>query len=456
MPGTAIRRYAAIALVGALALTGQSKQKQLKPGFNLFSKDQDIQMGREYAAQIEREMEVVQNPELNRWLQELGEKLARAPEADKYPYSFKIVHEPSINAFALPGGPTFTHTGLIAQADNESQVAGVLGHEIAHVALRHGTNQASKAQLLQLPAVLGGAMAGGGITGTLAQLGIGLGANGVLMKFSRNAETDADILGTRILHQAGYNPIELARFFEKLQAQSGKNNAITAFMSSHPDPGNRKKRIEEEIRFLPAKQYAESGQFERMRQLVKGLPAPQKRPAQGGSSLPASQGGRIEEARPAGGFKNYQAQGLAIQYPGNWEVFPAQGGGDVTIAPRAGIFSSQQGAPPSIGYGLVIGQAKSQTGDLGRDTQALVQQLVQSNQGMRVSSNPRQQSVNGRPAFLTMLTSPSPWGGNEADWLVTVQTNGGLAYFVFIAPEQDLNNARPAFEQMISSLRLGQ
>ena len=452
-----VRRYAAWALILMVAVAAAQKQKTLKPGFNLFSKDQDVQMGREYAAQVEREMEVVNNPELNAWLQKLGEKLARAPEADKYPYTFKIVHEKSINAFALPGGPTFTHTGLIAQADNEAQVAGVLGHEIAHVALRHGTNQASKAQLLQLPAVLGGALAGGsgGITGTLAQLGIGLGANGLLMKFSRNAESDADLLGTRILHQAGYNPLELARFFEKLEAESGKGNFLTNMLSSHPNPGNRRQKIQEEIRFLPAKQYTDSGDFARIQRIVKAMPAPAKKPAQSGSGLPQSAGGRVEEARPTGGFKNFQAQGLSMQHPGNWEVFGSQGGGDVTIAPRAGLFSQPNGQN-AIGYGVVIGQAKSQSGDFARDTEALIQQFTQSNQGMRVTGNMRQQTVDGKQAYLTMLTSQSPWGGNEADWLVTVRGGSGMIYFVFIAPEQDLNNARPAFEQMIGSVRIGQ
>lgn len=449
------RKYAALALIFVVAIAAAPKQKVLKPGFNMFSKDQDIQMGREYAAQVEREMPVVNNPELNAWLQKLGEKLARAPEADKYPYTFKIVHEKSINAFALPGGPTFTHTGLIAQADNEAQVAGVLGHEIAHVALRHGTNQASKAQLLQLPAILGGSIAGGGLTGTLAQLGIGLGANGLLMKFSRGAESDADLLGTRILHQAGYNPIELARFFEKLEAESGKGNFLTNMLSSHPNPGNRRQKIEEEIRYLPPKQYTDSGDFARIQKIVKAMPAPAKKPAQSGSGLPQSAGGRIEEARPSGGFKSFQAQGLSMQHPANWEAFGQQNGGDITIAPRAGVFSQPNGQN-AIGYGVVIGQAKSQSGDFARDTEALIGQFTKSNQGMRVTGNMRQQTVDGKPAYLTMLTSASPWGGNEADWLVTVRTNGGLVYFVFIAPEQDLNNARSAFEQMIGSVRIGQ
>ncbi|HZO54996.1 MAG TPA: M48 family metalloprotease [Bryobacteraceae bacterium] len=455
MMKTRVKRIAVVALACAAMMYGAAKQKTLKPGFNLFSKEQDVQMGQEYAAQVEREMPIVNHGELNGWLRSVGDKLTRAPEADKYPYSFKIVYDPSINAFALPGGPTFTHTGLITAADNESQVAGVLAHEISHVVLRHGTNQASKAQLMQLPAMLGGQLlgGGGGITGMLAQLGIGLGANSLLLKFSRNAESDADVLGSRIMHQAGYNPIEMARFFEKLEAESGKGNWLTNMMSDHPNPGNRQKRIQEEIQLMGAKQYTgETGDFRKAQQLVKGLPKMAK-PA-GAGAIGSPTGGKIEEARPQGGFKNFQTQGLSMRYPSNWEVF-GQNTASVTIAPRAGLFQGQ-GGQTAIGYGVVINQQKSQSGNFERDTQALIQSMSQGNQGMRVTSNPREQRVDNKRAFLTMLGSPSPWGGNEVDWLVTVEMSGGMVYFVFIAPEQDLNNARGAFDQMIQSVRIGQ
>lgn len=450
-----MKRAAVVAMACAALVYGAEKQKTLKPGFNLFSKEQDVQMGQEYASQVEREMPIVDNADLNKWIRAVGEKLARAPEADKYPYTFKVVYDPSINAFALPGGPTFTHTGLITAADNEAQLAGVLAHEISHVALRHGTNQASKAQLLQLPAMLGGQILGakGGITGTLAQLGIGLGANSMLLKFSRNAETDADVLGSRIMHQAGYNPIEMARFFEKLEAESGKGNWISNMMASHPNPGNRQKRIQQEIQLMGAKQYTgETGDFKKIQQVTKGLPKMAK-PA-GGAAAGAGTGGKIEEARPQSGFKNFQTQGLSMKYPANWEVF-GQNTANVTIAPRAGLFQGQ-GGQTAIGYGVVINQAKSQSGNFEKDTRALIQQMSQQNQGMRVTGNPREQRVDNKRAFLTMLTSPSPWGGNEVDWLVTVEMSGGMVYFVFIAPEQDLNNARSSFEQMITSVRIGQ
>ena len=134
--------------------------KEFKPGFNLFSKDQDIQLGKESAAQVEQQMEVVKDPRLQAFIDRIGKRLAAQPQAGGFPYTFKVVNDPSINAFALPGGPTFVNSGLIAAADNEDQLAAVMAHEISHVSLRHGTNQATKANFVQLPAMLAGAVMG--------------------------------------------------------------------------------------------------------------------------------------------------------------------------------------------------------------------------------------------------------------------------------------------------------
>jgi predicted Zn-dependent protease len=256
-------------LLAAGALLAQSKK--LRPGFNLFSKEQDVQLGKESAAEVEKKMKVVDNPELQTYIGTVGKKLTSSADAGEFPYSFKVVVDKSINAFALPGGPMYIHTGLLAAADNESQMAGVMAHEVSHVALRHGTNQASKQQMLQLPAMLVGQASGsGGLLGTLSQLGINLGANSVLLKFSRSAETEADLLGTRLMHSAGYNPTELANFFRKLEAEGGnQNKLVEMFMASHPNPGNRVQAVQKEAKSLPSRTYnGETGQFRSMQALV--------------------------------------------------------------------------------------------------------------------------------------------------------------------------------------------
>jgi Zn-dependent protease with chaperone function len=441
-------------VVGILLFAALSwaQQRQLKPGFNLFSKSQDVQMGKEYASQIERQVPVVNHAELNAYIQRIGQKLASQPEADSYPYTFKLVQDKSINAFALPGGPTFMHTGLLSAAENEGQVAGVIAHEIAHVALRHGTNQASKAQLISLPAMLAGALAGGdSITGMLAQIGIGLGANSVLMKFSRNAERDADLLGARMMSRAGYNPIEMARFFEKLEAEVGKGSAIGQFFSDHPNPGNRVKSVQEEIRYLPQRSYnADSGELPRMQKLIDGLPelkkpARQKQPGAGqtGNPDPAA-------SRPSGRFQEYRGREASFLYPDNWEIFGQQGSDQVTILNRNGVFGQQ------IGYGMIASffEAQGRGEDLRATTEKLLEQLRRDNPGMRVSQSGRRFRLNRYQAMYTRLESNSPYQGlREIDLLVTVDRPGGVFYIVFIAPEPEFPEAQRVFDQVLRSIR---
>lgn len=268
------------ALFIALAVVLLAQVKPPKPGFNLFKPEQDIQLGKEAAAEVEKQYEVIRDPALQSYISNLGNKLVRSQYASNFPYTFKVVADDSINAFALPGGPMFINTGLIKAAENEAQLAGVMSHEISHVALRHGTNQASKAEMIQLPALLAGQAAGGSLLGSLTKAGIGLGANSALLKFSRGAESQADYNGTLIMADAGFNPIELARFFEKLEG-TNKQGAVAQFFSSHPNPGNRMKAIEDLIRQLPSKQYSNGDQaaFDRAQNIVEQLPPPKKKPA---------------------------------------------------------------------------------------------------------------------------------------------------------------------------------
>ena len=421
--------------------------KELKPGWNLFSKEQDIQLGREAAGQVERQMSVVRDAQLNDYVQQIGRKLASTPEAGQYPYTFKVINDQSINAFALPGGPTYVHTGLIKAADNEAQLAGVMAHEIAHVALRHGTHQASKANAVQLPAmILGGILGGnGGMLGQLAQLGIGLGANSVLLKFSRDAESDADRLGARMMAQAGYNPLEMARFFEKLQAQGGRGGP--AFLSDHPDPGNRVNIVQQEIAYMPRRNYTETGTGElgSIKSRLGSLPATRARSTTG----VVGQG----DPRPSGQMRQYNGNGFSISHPDNWEVFGGDSG-SVTIAPRAGLVRDQNGGV-AVGYGVIASYANSNhTGNLRNVTEDLVEDLRRSNPAMQVSGRQQSTRVNGQNALVTTLYNQSPLGGREVDMLVTAQGDGGLFYLVFIAPEGDFRNTQSMYEQMLRTVRL--
>lgn len=269
-------RLLTLVTVPVLAVAGWAQgPSRFRPGFNLFSKEQDVQVGQENAAQIRKQMTVIKDPVLTEYVNRVGKRLVSAQEAQEsgFPFTFEVVADPSINAFALPGGPMFINTGLLRAVDNEAQLAGVIGHEMSHVILRHGTNQASKSKLIELPAVLASQMSGGSMMGQLAQLGIGLGANSVLLKFSRTAESQADLTGSHLMAESGYNPVEMARFFEKLNAEGGQR--APQFLSDHPNPENREKAIEQEITRLPQQSYGyQTGDFERMKEVVAKIHEP--------------------------------------------------------------------------------------------------------------------------------------------------------------------------------------
>src|SRR5215472_10709635 len=348
------RKRAFLAMLGlALAIAASAARKPgdpLKPGFNLFSKQDDVQIGQENSKQVLQQYEVVKNQFLQDYVQRMGQKLASAPEAKAsgFNFTFTVLNVDQVNAFALPGGPMFIYTGLLKATDNEAQLAGVMGHEMSHVILRHGTHEATKANGISLLAGGIGAMLGGGgsLAGKLAQAGLGLGANSMILKFSRDAESEADALGSHLMSEAGYDPVQMAKFFEKLAAggQQGPQ-----FLSDHPNPGNREAAIVAEMKTLPGAKYGtESGQFSRMKKELAALPPPEKKPQPGapapGSSVPAA--GRVPP-----GWQAYQGQGWTINYPEGWQ---ASGSGNaVTMAPRDGIVL-QNGAS-QVGFGALIG-----------------------------------------------------------------------------------------------------
>jgi len=246
-----------------------------KPGFNLFSRQQDIQLGQEAAAKVRQQYQVVQNRWLQNYIKRVGGRLASQPEAraSGFPFSFTLLNASQVNAFALPGGPVFIFSQTILFAGNEGELAGALAHEISHVILRHGTNQVSKAEIIELPAALAGAALGGSVLGQIVNVGLGVGLKGLFLHYSRTDETQADELGARIMAEAGYNPIELARFFEKLEAQGGPG--VPQFLSDHPSPGNRVQNVEALIRTLPRRTYGyRTGEFEEAQRLVRKLPPP--------------------------------------------------------------------------------------------------------------------------------------------------------------------------------------
>jgi predicted Zn-dependent protease len=206
-------------------------------GFNLFSVQQDVEIGRQSAVEAERQLPLLRDRNVDSYLNKIISKLAAKAPGARYPYAIKAVNASEINAFSLPGGPMYVNRGLVEAARSEAELAGVLAHEMSHVALRHGTHQASKAYLGQAGlGILGGLLGkNGNSTAQIVNAVGGLGLNAVFLKFSRDAEYQADQLGAQIMAGAGYNPVAMATLFELLRSEQGRDpGKVEKLFSDHP------------------------------------------------------------------------------------------------------------------------------------------------------------------------------------------------------------------------------
>ncbi len=261
-----------IGLVIWLAGTAGAARQPGEPfrqGINFFTREQDVQLGREVAQEVRKKYPVYRNAFVQDYVRRVGDRLASTPAAREsgFAFTFTVMDGKQVNAFALPGGPMFVLTGLLKNVDNEAQLAAAMAHEMSHVILRHGTHEVSKANMVRLPAVLAAEVLGNrSILTTLTNMG----ANSFILKFSRDAESEADALGSHLMAEAGYDPMEMARLFNKLRYVGEQGDSrLAQFLSDHPNPGNRERAIEAEVETMPPGRYGgESGDFGRMKASV--------------------------------------------------------------------------------------------------------------------------------------------------------------------------------------------
>jgi hypothetical protein len=440
----------------------------LKPGWNMFSPEQDVEVGQQASEEVLQQVPMLNDRRVDDYLTNLGQRLAAQAPGFNFPYAFKTVNDRGINAFALPGGHTYINRGVIEAADNESQLAGVMAHEISHVALRHGTNQASKASIAQMPlAILGGLLGNNSAAAAVAQLGAGFTVNSILLKYSRDAESQADLMGTQILYDAGYDPRGMGQFFGKIEGGSG-----TAFFNSHPNPDHRVETANAEAARLVGSQRTQSRssrEFDQIKRYVESLPAPRPNQLSGQqpqSGAPAPGQGASERTL------SFENSTLRLGYPDNWQAY---GQADaVTIAPQGGMVDDGNGnqamaygvlvniyEPHSEAYGQGLqgpGYGQGATMSAEAATDQLVDTLQQSNRNMRVVRTHQPISVNNERGLSTYLSndSPSRNGGRETNWLVTLPRPEGLLFLVFTAPEREFQNYESTFREILYSLRMKQ
>ena len=266
-----------VATVG-LALLTWSPLPAAAQLFGGVSDEQEIELGREAATMMEQDLLLLEDDEVSAYITSLGDELAFRSGRPGLTYTFKVVDTPEINAFALPGGFIYVHRGLIEAAENESELAGVLGHEIGHVVARHGVDQMRRAQIASVGLGVLGSLLGNGRAAEVGGLAADLVANGTFMKFSRDAEREADQLGVRNLADAGQAPRGMITFFEKLGALRERNpNAVDRFFASHPSPGERIENLGGLVGELSATAglEADSRAFRRVHDRLERLPRPE-------------------------------------------------------------------------------------------------------------------------------------------------------------------------------------
>jgi len=454
----------------------------------LVSHDEQLKLGLQVAQEVYKQMPVLpdSSPE-TKYIQKLGKRLVDViPPEHSWPFQFHVVAQKEINAFALPGGPMFVNLGTITAADNEAELAGVMAHEMSHVYMQHSAKQQEKGALIEGLAGLAGAIAGSGTVGSLARMGIQVGAGTVMLKYSRTDEAQADAVGAIILWKAGYNPVALADFFKKLE---GKGSAGPQFLSDHPNPGNREAAIQKEIAPWPARQYsgdspdfsvakahaktlkaytaqeiadgAKSGRwasenkkngavFPGSADASPGAPPPQQGEAAG---VPWA---AIMDLQPSSYFKSADLGGMKIDHPENWEVTPGDAKPSATIAPHAGVADS------AVAYGVVVQIVRptDTNANAKQVTASIVENLEKSDSNMKQAGEIQSLTVNGISGANVELQTVSPMPDAEGraqperDWLVTLPRGSGDAVFlVFVAPQMHFAQFQPTFEKMLHSVK---
>jgi len=457
-----LRRATALSLTAAMLFSplAFADRTELKPGWNIFSPADDIKLGQKVALDTERRLPMLNDQRVDDYLNALGRKLASYAPGAIFPYEFHCVNQREINSFAIPGGYIFINRGIIEEARDEAQLAGVLAHEISHVALRHGTNQATKKQASSgVLGILAGVVGGGMVAGIASEIGGGLASSTILLKYSRASESQADILGTQILFDARYDPRAMAQFFESILPQNtGKK--LPEFFSDHPIPAHRIDRVEEEIDKLggPPENYkTDSQEFRDIRRYILSLPDPVEK---GGHLAVQS----MKPAYPSTSMLDFNGVNFSAKYPENWEVNLR--GDSVSFIPLHGLVKDTQGDPVTA-YGVVASlfqppadSVSELTPDLppadslGGATDQFLIGLEQSNPNLKSDGVREVIQVDGRPALSMHMVSESPLGGEEDDWVVTVLRPQGLLYFICASPTNESKIYHAAFQKFFSSVRL--
>jgi hypothetical protein len=462
---TPINRAAATVVAVLSSVSLVIGQTQIVAPPNKYKISEDIQAGRDAARQVEQQLPMLNDEMVQSYIDNLGGRLVDGiPPEFQHPefrYSFKVVNVSDINAFALPGGPMYVNRGMIEAAKTEGEVAGVMAHEMSHVALRHGTAQATKATPYEVGSIAGQILGAiiGGTAGQVVSAGSQFGAGTLFMRYSREYEKQADLLGSHIMANAGYDPRDMANMFKTIEKISGSGGP--QWMSDHPNPGNRYQYINDEARMLqvrnPVRDTRAFADVQNRLRRMSPAPTTEQATRRGGrtssqSRYPSdSQVGRVDP--PSGQFRTFEEGNLfRISVPANWQELP--GNTTVTFAPRGG-YGDYQGQSVFT-HGIEVGTDRNESHDLRTATDELVSSLSQSNPRLRGRANYSSVNIAGRRGLQTVLNNVSDVTRRpEQIALFTTQLNdGSLFYVVGVAPSDEFGTYQRVFDQVVRSIQL--
>jgi len=463
-PSARLLSHACRVFLGSLCIlalaslpAGADERTKIQPQWNLFSPQDDIKLGAQYSEEAEQQLPMLKDEKVNDYLNTLGKRLAQFAPGEKYPYEFKCVNVADVNAFALPGGRIYVFRGLIQAADNEAQLAGVLGHEISHVALRHGTSQVTKSIAPSVGVAVLSSVLGNNALGKLVTVAGAFSLNSLLLKYSRTDESEADILGVQIAHDAGYDPHALADFFTVLAEEEKKMGVPPEFFSNHPSPEHRVERVNEEIQKLggrPANAKTDSAEFREIRRYLFSLPpAPRRIEVAETDPYGTANAGATPDA-PSAKLQPFENDAVKLEFPSNWK---SNGQGSaVTLYPEGGVARDERGNP-ELAYGAMVNRFEPRAGStLESATDQLIASLRQSNPALEVHRRPEPMRLGGQRALSAYLLNDSPIKGKELIWLVATLRPDGVFYVVSVAPQADYDHYSKSFEATINSFHFRQ
>jgi beta-barrel assembly-enhancing protease len=457
-------RAKAIVVAICLSVSAVSAQTKITAPKNKYDPKDDVQLGREAAAEVEKQLPLMKDDNVTSFVSDIGERLVGSiPPELRHPefnYSFKVVNVREINAFALPGGPMYVNRGMIEAAKTEGEVAGVVAHELSHVALRHGTAQATKATPYEIGTVAGailGAIVGGNVGSVIAQ-GTQFGLGAAFLRYSREYEKQADIEGSQIMARAGYDPRDMANMFKTIEQQGGSGGP--QWLSDHPNPGDRYAYITKEAQALRVENARrDSGAFQSVQARLRQMPpAPTteevaKSGGNGGrtGNPPA---GRIDPnvERPSSRYSSYTEGNLfRISVPSNWRELPAND--SVTFAPEGGYGAVNQQSV--FTHGVQTGVARSESQNLQTATDQLVQSLAQSNPRMSRGGGYDRGTIGGRTALRTVLGNQNEVTGRpeRIQLFTTLLSDGTLFYMIGVAPDNEFSAYEQVFNRVAGSIK---